>query len=234
MDDWRLDELAHAGPEHLDATYVAGYDMKSAFDPGPDLAVLQEHGLDRAATLVDLGAGTGRLTLAAAAACRRVVAVDVSAAMLAALRAGAERLGLTNLEYVQAGFVSYEHRGAPVDFVYTRNALHQIPDFWKALALDRIARMLRPGGILVVRDLVYDFHPAEAESVFARWFAGAETDPARGFTREDFVTHIRTEHSTFRWLFEPMLTTAGFEILDAEFSSRTYARYVCRNMHREG
>ena len=52
--------------------------------------------------------------------------------------------------------------------------------------------------------------------------------------RKDFVTHIRTEHSTFRWLFEPMLTTAGFEILDAEFNRRTYARYVCRNRHHEG
>ena len=69
--DWVLDELAHAGPEHLDADYVAGYDAKSGFDPAPDLALLQAHGLDAQATLVDLGAGTGRLSRAAA---RRVPA----------------------------------------------------------------------------------------------------------------------------------------------------------------
>jgi SAM-dependent methyltransferase len=228
--DWALDELAHAGPEHLDAGYVAGYDAKSGFDPAPDLASLRAHGLDAHATLVDLGAGTGRLSRAAAPVCRRVVAVDVSPAMLAALRAEAERSGLANVEYVHAGFLSYEHTGSPADFVVTRNALHQIPDFWKAIALDRIGRVLRPGGILLLRDLVYDFRPAEAESVFEEWFDHAVTDPARGYTRADFVEHIRSEHSTFRWLFEPMLTATGFEILDVEYSRRTYARYLCRNV----
>ena len=67
--------------------------------------------------------------------------------------------------------------------MFTRNALHQIPDFWKAIALDRIGRVLRPGGILLLRDLVYDFRPAEAESVFEEWFDHAATDPARGYTR---------------------------------------------------
>jgi len=226
--DWVLDELAHAGPEHLDAGYVAGYDAKSGFDPAEDLALLQAHGLDAQATLVDLGAGTGRLSRAAARACGRVVAVDVSPAMLAALRTEAERSGLANVELVRAGFLSYEHIGPPADFVFTRNALHQIPDFWKAIALDRIGRVLRPGGILLLRDLVYDFRPAEAASVFEEWFDHAATDPARGYTRADFVEHIRSEHSTFRWLFEPMLTATGFEILDVEYTRRTYARYLCR------
>jgi SAM-dependent methyltransferase len=227
--DWVLDELAHAGPEHLDAGYVAGYDAKSGFDPAPDLASLQAHGLEAQSTLVDLGAGTGRLSRAAAPLCRRVVAVDVSPAMLAALRAETERSGLANMECVHAGFLSYEHTGPQADFVFTRNALHQIPDFWKAIALDRIGRVLRPGGVLLLRDLVYDFRPAEAESVFEEWFDGAATDPARGYTRADFVEHIRSEHSTFRWLLEPMLTATGFEILDVEYTRRAYARYLCRN-----
>jgi len=29
MDTWWLDELAHAGQEHLDPTYVAGYEAKA-------------------------------------------------------------------------------------------------------------------------------------------------------------------------------------------------------------
>jgi hypothetical protein len=32
--------------------------------------------------------------------------------------------------------------------VFTRNALHQLPDFWKAIALDRIVSFLRPNGTL--------------------------------------------------------------------------------------
>jgi hypothetical protein len=41
--------------------------------------------------------------------------------------------------------------------VYTRNALHQLPDFWKAVALDLVGQMLRPGGVLRLRDLLHDF-----------------------------------------------------------------------------
>jgi SAM-dependent methyltransferase len=126
----RPDELALAGREHLDPAYVEGYDAKAAFDPAGDLAELRELGLDAEATLVDLGAGTGTFALAAAAVCRRVVAVDVSPPMVAALRSRAA--GLENVEVVEAGFLTYRHMGAPAHFVYTRNALHHLPDAWKA------------------------------------------------------------------------------------------------------
>ena len=44
--------------------------------------------------------------------------------------------------------------------MFSRNALRQLPDFWKALTLRRIGTMLRPGGVLGLRDLVFDFAPA--------------------------------------------------------------------------
>jgi SAM-dependent methyltransferase len=221
-DDWMLDELAHAGPEHLDAGFVEGYDRKQGHpEAAPDLAELRAHGLDGGSTVVDLAAGTGQFARPAAAVFGRVVAVDVSPAMLAVLRRE------PRLEVVRAGFLSYVHTGPPADGVYTRNGLHQLPDFWKALALDRIAKLLRPGGVLRVRDLVYDFAPAEAEEVFRAWFARAAQDPARGYTAGDYAEHIRTEYSTFRWLFEPMLDAAGFDIVDVAFEARLYGAYTC-------
>jgi hypothetical protein len=54
--------------------------------------------------------------------------------MLDQLRAKVAVRGITNIEIVNAGFVTYEHAGRPADFVYSRWALHQIPDFWKSLA----------------------------------------------------------------------------------------------------
>ena len=225
---WMIDELAYAGPEHLDAAFVAGFDRKQEYpDPTADLAVFREHGVGGASTVVDLGAGTGRLALAAAPHVGRVVAVDVSRAMLARLREQAAKAGLANVECVQAGFLSYTHAGPPVDAVYTRNALHQLPDFWKALALDRIAKLLRPGGVLRLRDLIFDFQPADAGVVLDDWLDGAATDPARGYTREDFVEHLRTEFSTFRWLLEPMLAAAGFRIVAASFELSIYGAYTC-------
>ena len=223
-----IDELTYAGPEHLDAAFVAGFDRKQGYpDPAKDLDALAAQGLGADSAIVDLGTGTGQFALAAARRFGRVTAVDVSPAMLALLRERAEDAGLGNLDCVRAGFLSYSHTGPPADAVYTRHALHQLPDFWKALALDRIARMLRPGGILRLRDLVYDFRPAETEEVFRNWFGHAAADPAKGYTSEDYAEHIRTEFSTFRWLLEPMLAAAGFEIADAEYQGRLYGAYTC-------
>ncbi|MCP2167601.1 Ubiquinone/menaquinone biosynthesis C-methylase UbiE [Goodfellowiella coeruleoviolacea] len=225
---WAIDELAYAGPEHLDPAFVAAFNRKQGNpDPGPDLAVLREHGLTSESTVVDLGAGTGQFALAAARCFERVIAVDVSPAMLAFLRERAAEADLPGLRCVRAGFLSYEHSGPPADAVYTRHALHQLPDFWKAVALDRIAGMLRPGGVLRVRDLIYDFPPGQAGEVFAGWLANAVDDPARGYTRQDYIDHIRTEYSTFRWLFEPMLAAAGFEIVSVDYHARVFGAYTC-------
>ena len=223
-----LDEIALAGPEHLDADYVERYDQKAAFDPAEDLAVLRRHGVDADSTLVDVGAGTGTFALAVAPMCRRVFAVDVSPAMVAAIRSRAAAQGISNVECVQAGFLSYEHTGAPADAVYSRNALHHLPDFWKALALQRLAELLRPGGVLRLRDLVFSCEPAETESFVAQWLDGAAEDAAHGWTRAELETHLATEHSTFNWLLEPMLERAGFRIDQAAYSkNRIYAEYLC-------
>jgi SAM-dependent methyltransferase len=226
MKPWYPDELTTAGPEHLDPEYVAGYEQKAGLEWEADLALLRELGLDETSTLVDLGAGTGSLAIAAAPLCRRVVAVDVSPAMLAVLWERSQELGLRNLEVVQAGFLSYEHQGEPANFVYSRNALHHLPDFWKAIALQRIADLLAPGGVLRLRDLVYAFDPAGAERVIEPWLAGAALDPVVGWTRAELETHLREEYSTFTWVLEPMLERAGFAIQQAE-TSGIYAAYVC-------
>ncbi len=227
-DSWMIDELVHAGPEHLDPAFVAGFDRKQGY-PGPDedLAVFEAHGFGAASAVVDIGAGTGQFALAAARLFGHVTAVDVSPAMVAALRQKAEAEKLANLECIQAGFLSYARTGPPADGVYTRHALHQLPDFWKALALHRIAGLLRPGGVLRLRDLIYDFRPGDAGQVFGRWLGNAAADPADGYTADDYAEHIRTEFSTFRWLLEPMLAQAGFEIVTAQFERRLYGAYTC-------
>ncbi len=221
---WYPDERAHAGPEHLDPEYVATYELKSGLEPEHEAALLREHGLGPETTLVDLGCGTGLLAVAAARHCRRVVAVDPSPAMLAVARERAG--GVENIDFVAAGFLTYEHRGEPPQLVHSRNALHHLPDFWKALALARIRRLLAPGGILVLRDLVYPFEPEDAPGELERWFAGATPRPAEGWTRAELEEHVRAEHSTFAWLLEPLLEHAGFGIRSAEHRG-VYATYVC-------
>jgi ubiquinone/menaquinone biosynthesis C-methylase UbiE len=224
---WYPDEAVHAGPEHLDPAYVAGYEVKAGLDVGEELALLQAHGLGPETTLVDLGAGTGALALGAAPNCRRVVAVDASPAMLVAARERLDAAGVANAELVHAGFLTYEHAGEPPQLVYTRNALHHLPDFWKGVALLRVHDLLAPGGTLILRDLVYAFDPGDAEERVEAWLAGAAPTAAEGWTRAELEEHLRTEHSTFSWLLEPLLEHAGFDIREASHRGGVHATYVC-------
>jgi SAM-dependent methyltransferase len=157
-----------------------------------------------------------------------VIAVDVSGVMLSEVARRAKQNAIAHVETVQAGFLTYEHSGAPADVVFTRNALHHLPDFWKALALTRLASIMAPAGVLWLRDLVYSFEPVEADAALERWFDDATKDPKIGYTREELVQHVRTEHSTFAWLLEPLITHAGLRIAGCDVDpSRTYACYEC-------
>lgn len=233
MTDWRPDEIAYAGPEHLDPDGVGGYDAKAGFDPEPEVALLTELGLGPDTTLVDLGCGTGVFAEAAARTGARIIAVDVSPTMVRSARArldaaGDETTGDKRVRVVEAGLLTYRHGGEPVDIVYSRNVLHQLPDLWKATALDRMRGLLRPGGLLRLHDLVFDVEPAELDTTVEAWMAGAAEDPALGYTAEDFATHLRTEYSTYTWLLEPMLERAGFEVVERSVRRSVYASYTCR------
>lgn len=220
--DWRPNEAALAGAEHLDAAYVAGFDRKSPTDWSNTVEALSRLGVGAESTVVDLGAGTGTFALAVKPHVRRVVAVDSSPAMVAHMRA-------RGLEAVEAGFLTYAHEGPRADLVHSRNALHHLPDFWKAVALDRVAQILEPGGALILEDLVYSFAPADSAAVLERWLERAPTDRAEGWTADELAAHVRDEHSTFSWLLEAILDRTGFEIADCWYSeSQTYASYSCR------
>jgi ubiquinone/menaquinone biosynthesis C-methylase UbiE len=231
-DDWMLDERSFAGDEHLDPGFVAAYDSKQGTAPDEaaddDLEILRSHGVGTRSTVVDLGAGTGRFVVKLAPHVARVIAVDVSAPMLTRLRQRLDAIDLTaEVDVVRSGLLRYEHRGEPADAVHCRNVLHQLPDAFKALALHRIARMLRPGGVLRLRDLVYDTTPDQLGEHLTGWFSGAVGDPELGYTAQDLAQHVRTEHSTFTWLLEPMIDQAGFEIVDRSVHRGVYAAYTC-------
>jgi len=149
--------------------------------------------------------------------------------MLSQLEAKLGELGLSNVEIAHAGFLTYDHAGAPADFVYSRLALHHLPDFWKALALDRVRRMLRPGGLFRLWDVVYDFEPADAEARIEAWCATAGDAVEGEWSRAEYEEHVRDEHSTFTWILEPMLERCGFQIEAAEHTSDgIFAKYLAR------
>lgn len=226
---WLLDEVASAGRENLDAGHVSRYDAKEDADTLAELTLLKRLGLNEESEIVDIGAGTGQFASAAAAVCARVIAVEVSPVMMERLKAKITESNLSNVEVVQSSFLTYAHRGRPADFVYSRYALHHLPDFWKALALVRIRRILRAGGVLRLWDVVYDFDPAQAEDRIEAWCATGGSSVETEWTRAELEEHVRDEHSTFHWLLEPMMERCGFRIEEAVYSpDGIFCRYVLR------
>lgn len=226
--DWMIDELSTAGRENLDSEHAVRYDDKEDAQAEAEVDLLCTLGLDDQSLLVDLGAGTGQFALAAARRCGRVVAVDVSPVMLEVLQRKAQSSGLENLDVVRAGFLTYEHEGDLADFVYSRWALHHLPDFWKSLALTRMRNLVREGGTLRLSDIVFSFPPHQAAERIESWCATLpEAAPEGEWVRADIAEHVRDEHSTYSWLLEPMIERSGFRIESAVYSDDGFfAEYI--------
>ena len=112
--------------------------------------------------------------------------------------------------------------------VTTKSALHQLPDFWKQIALLNVAGYLKPGGLLYIWDVIFTFPPAEhAQHLQTMVDEFGHTD-GQGFSREDFESHIREEFSTYAWILEGLLDRAGFDIVSSDFPRPTHGEFLCR------
>lgn len=229
---WLLDERASAGRENLDAGHVARYDAKQDSGARAEVELLRRLGMGEDSTVLDLGAGTGQFTMAAAPFCGRVIAVDVSPVMREVLDHKVRASGRTNVSCVSAGFLTYEHEGPPVDVAYSNLALHHIPDFWKAQALTRLTAVLRPGAVFRLVDVVFHFEPGETAERIEAWCAGADRpggDVESEWLRHEYEEHVRDEHSTYTWILEPLIERSGLVVEEASYSEDgIFARYVLR------
>ena len=229
MPGWLLDERASAGRENLDVAHVGRYDGKMDGRADSEVELLRSWGLGESSVVIDLGCGTGQFALTVAPVCRRVVAVDVSPAMRHRLRSKLGEAGIDNVEVAAAGFLTYEHGDDPADIVYSRYALHHLPDFWKVMGLRRVRAMLRPGGLLRLWDVVYGFDPDEAGERIEAWCAPFGDEIEGDWARGEMEEHVRDEHSTFTWLLEAMFERTGFTVEVADYSDNGFdARYVLR------
>jgi ubiquinone/menaquinone biosynthesis C-methylase UbiE len=109
----------------------------------------------RADHFVDLGAGTGFLSLALAGSVGQVLAVDLAEEMLGALAAHAEADGRTNVSTSIANLANFDLPVESVDAVVSSYALHHLTDDEKRALLRRARRWLRPGGRIVIADMMF-------------------------------------------------------------------------------
>ena len=126
-----------------------------------DAAWIAEHVAVRPDDLVlDVAAGTGIVARALAPRARAVVALDATAAMLEAGRAAAAADGIANVVFLLGDATALPFLDASFDVAVTRFSLHHLEE--PARAVGEMARCLRPGGRIVVADIVADDDPAVA------------------------------------------------------------------------
>ena len=105
---------------------------------------------------LEIGCGTGAFARALASRCGRVVALDLSAEMIRVARSRSSRF--ENLEFQLADAMTWGFPQSHFDFVCSIATLHHLEQ--RELLL-KIKRALKPGGVLVVLDLVQSDSLAE-------------------------------------------------------------------------
>lgn len=105
--------------------------------------------------VLDIGAGTGLLALAAAPRVAHVSALDISPAMCRHLGRKSRRLGLANVEVLASTATELPLADGTIDVVVSNYCFHHLSDGEKARALAQIRRVLRPGGRLVFADMMF-------------------------------------------------------------------------------
>jgi SAM-dependent methyltransferase len=104
---------------------------------------------------VDLGAATGFLVLPLAGVAGTVLAVHASQSMVDKLDAEAKIVGAGNVSTIAADLTKFALPWQSVDLVVSNYALHHVHNADKRAIVRRARRWLRPGGRLVVGDMMF-------------------------------------------------------------------------------
>lgn len=134
--------------------------------------------------VADLGAGEGTLAQLLAQRAEKVIAVDLSPKMVEFGQNLAVSNGLTNLEYRLGDIEEPPIEDGSLDLAILSQALHHAEHPQRAL--DAAFRMLKPGGRLIVLDLLqHNFE--EARELYAdRWLGFSESDLAAMLDKAGF------------------------------------------------
>jgi len=111
-------------------------------------AQLLDQAIPSDARVVEVGCGTGQMSLFLARADRVVVGVDVSRAALRLGAAAADRFGIRSVRFVQTDLLRSGLKPESFDVVYSAGVLHHTAR--PAQAFARVAELARPGGIVIV------------------------------------------------------------------------------------
>jgi SAM-dependent methyltransferase len=121
-------------------------------------------------TVLDLGSGAGLDVFLASplvGPAGHVIGIDMTPSMIEKARGNAARMGASNVDFREGRLEALPVEDASVDAVTSNCVINLVPD--KAAAFREVARVLKPGGRLVISDILLDgvLPPAVEQDVYA-------------------------------------------------------------------
>jgi len=113
-----------------------------------EFARLLDQAIPGDARIVEVGCGTGQMCLYLRRGDRIVIGADLARASLTLAAAAAHRFGLDGVRFVETDLHRPGLRAGAFDVVYSAGVLHHAAN--PRVAFVQLARLMRPGGILVL------------------------------------------------------------------------------------
>jgi ubiquinone/menaquinone biosynthesis C-methylase UbiE len=139
--------------------------------------------------IADLGAGEGTFSQLLARRAKKVIAVDNSEKMVEYGAELARKHGVKNLEYRQGDIEDVPIRNASVDLAFFSQALHHARHPQQAVA--EAWRIVKPGGRIVVLDLMRHTYEQARELYADLWLGFTEVEVGR-FLRQAGFSNVET------------------------------------------
>jgi 2-polyprenyl-3-methyl-5-hydroxy-6-metoxy-1,4-benzoquinol methylase len=188
------------------------------------VAVLAAAGVLAGHQVIDLGCGSGQLSLALAERGARVLAIDANRAALDRLRAAALQRGLAGLEVLAKPVESLTLPIEGADLIVTSYALHRLRDADKELLVAAAFQWLRPGGTFIVSDMMFGRGGSSQDRAIIR-------TKVRSLARKGIGGWWRIAKNSYRYLFRvrehPMSISAWTTLFaSAGFTGITASRII--------
>lgn len=227
--DWYYNEFQHVGVDFESTEEVKSYDDeigKGINQRDNCKEIVDALGLKQTDSVLEIGTATGRLAIDLSEFCEHVYAIDISESMLEYAKEKAKKQGRNNIEFVKAGFLTYQLAENTLDAVITKFSLHHLPDLWKFVAIKRIFDMLKPGGKFFLKDAmisvdIHDFFDS------ADYWVSSTRKESGDKPAEAVALCIKEEYPTYSWIMEEMLKRVGFNIDNANHSYGLHTTFVC-------
>jgi ubiquinone/menaquinone biosynthesis C-methylase UbiE len=156
-------------------------------------------------TLLDIGCGPGAVTTALAGRVKRAIGIDIEPNAIERAHRCAAETGKTSLDFMTADMTSLPFGDNEFDAVFAHGVLYHLDAATLAKTLGEARRVLRPGGVIGIRDSDTGGDILHPESkgllrtldLWMKWYGHADSNSVRFGRRQSAV--LRTHGFTPIW-----------------------------------